>query len=57
MKVEETENLKLQYIENCQTTTSNITHVEDSDNELAEKSEKLKKKTKVLKENSELKMV
>ena len=32
MKLEETENLKLQYVINIQTTTSQINHIRDSDN-------------------------
>ena len=37
MKVEETENLKLQNINNIQTTTSQISNINDSDTELFEK--------------------
>ena len=37
MKPEETENLKLQYVNNIQTTTSHINHIYDSDTELSEK--------------------
>ena len=37
MKLNETEKLKLQYVNNVQTTTSYINHIQDSDNELAEK--------------------
>ena len=37
MKLEVTENLKLQYVNNIQTTTSQINNVHDSDTELAEK--------------------
>ena len=37
MYVEETENLKLKYVNNIQTTTSQFNSFHDSDNELAEK--------------------
>ena len=37
MKIEETENLKLQYVSNIQTTTSQIYNINDSDTELFEK--------------------
>ena len=37
MKLEETENLKLQYVNNIQTTTSQINHIHDSDSELSDK--------------------
>ena len=37
MKLEETENLKLQDVNNIQTTTSQINNVHDSDTELFEK--------------------
>ena len=37
MKLEETENIKLQFVNNIQTTTSQINHIHDSDTELAEK--------------------
>ena len=37
MQLEETENLKLQDVNNIQTTTSQKNHIHDSDNELAEK--------------------
>ena len=37
IKQEETENLKLNYVNNTQTTTSQIIHIHDSDTELAEK--------------------
>ena len=37
MKLEETENLKLQYLNNIQTTTSQINNFNDSDTELSEK--------------------
>ena len=37
MKLEETENLKLQYVNNIQTTTSQINNINDSDTELSEK--------------------
>ena len=37
MKLEETENLKLQYVNNIQTTTSQINIIHDSDTELAKK--------------------
>ena len=37
MKLEETENLKLQNVNNIQTTTSKINHIHDSDTELSEK--------------------
>ena len=36
-KLEETENLKLQYLNNIQTTTSQINHINDSDTDLSEK--------------------
>ena len=37
MKLEETENLKLQYVKNIQNTTSNINIIHDNDTELSEK--------------------
>ena len=37
IKLEETENLKLQYVNNIQTTTSQINNVHDFDTELSEK--------------------
>ena len=37
MKLEDTENLKLQYVNNIQTTTLQINNIDDSDSELAEK--------------------
>ena len=37
MKLEETENLKLQYVNNIQTITSQINNIHDSDTELAKK--------------------
>ena len=37
MKLEETENLKLQYVNNIQTTTSLINNINDSDTDLSEK--------------------
>ena len=37
MKLEETENLKLQYVNNIQTTTSQINNIHDSDTKLSEK--------------------
>ena len=37
MKLEETENLKLQFVNNIQTTTSQINNINDSDTELFEK--------------------
>ena len=37
MKLEETENLKLQYVNNTQTTTSQINNINDSDTELSKK--------------------
>ena len=37
MKLEETENLKLQYLNNIQTNTSQINNIHDSDTQLAEK--------------------
>ena len=37
MKLEETENLKLQYLNNIHTTTSQISIIHDSDTEVAEK--------------------
>ena len=36
MKLEETENLKLQNVSNIQTTTSQINHIHNSDTELSE---------------------
>ena len=41
MKLEETEKLKLQYVNNIQTTTSQINHINDSDTDLSEKSTKI----------------
>ena len=40
MKLEETENLKLQYVNNIQTTTSHINNINDSDTDLSENSPK-----------------
>ena len=37
MKLEETENLKLQYVNNIQTTTTQINNIQDSDTDLSEK--------------------
>ena len=37
MKLEERENLKLHYVNNIQTTTSQINNIHDSDTELSEK--------------------
>ena len=37
MKLEETENLELQYVKNIQTTSSQINSIHDSDTELSEK--------------------
>ena len=37
MKLEETENLKLHYVNNIQTTTSQINNINDSDTDLSEK--------------------
>ena len=37
MKLEETENLKLQYVNNIQNTTSQINNINDSDTNLSEK--------------------
>ena len=37
MKLEETENIKLQYIYDIQTTSSHINNIQESDNELAKK--------------------
>ena len=37
MKLEETGNVKLQYVNNNQTTTSQINNINDSDTELSEK--------------------
>ena len=37
MKLEETEHLKIQFLNNIQTTTSQINNIQDSDTELAEK--------------------
>ena len=42
-KLEETENLKLQYASNTQTTISDLSHIPHSDSELAEKIQKLSK--------------
>ena len=36
MKLEETENIKLQYVKNIQTAISQINHIQDTENELAE---------------------
>ena len=36
-KLEETENLKLQYVNNIQTTTSQINNINDSDTDLSKK--------------------
>ena len=41
MKLEETENLKLQYVNSIQTNTSHINHINDSDTALSEKITKL----------------
>ena len=41
MKLEETENLKLQYVNNMQTTTSQINNINDTDTELSEKITKI----------------
>ena len=41
MKLEETENLKLQYVNNIQTTTSYINDINDSDTDLPEKITKI----------------
>ena len=41
MKLEETENLKLQYVNNIQTTTSHVKNIHDSDTELSEKITKI----------------
>ena len=41
MKLEETENLKLQYVNNLQTTTSQINNINDSDTDLSEKITKI----------------
>ena len=38
MKLEEIENLKIQYVNNIQTTTSQINNTHDSDTEISEKS-------------------
>ena len=37
MKLEETENLKVRYVGNIQTKTSQLSSIKDSDNELPEK--------------------
>ena len=37
MKLEETENLKLQYVNNYQTTTTQINNINNSDTDLSEK--------------------
>ena len=37
MKLEKTENLQLQYVNNIQTTTSQLNHILDSDTELSKK--------------------
>ena len=41
MKLEETENQKLQYVNNIQTTTSQINNINDSDTDLSEKITKI----------------
>ena len=41
MKLEETENLKLQYVNNIQTTTAHINNIHDSDTDLSEKITKI----------------
>ena len=55
MKLEETEKLKLQYVNNIQTTTSQINHINDSDTDLSEKKHQnfkhLREKTQLLKAN------
>ena len=54
MKLEETENLKLQYVYNIQTTTSQINNINDSDTELSEKITEILniyEKTQILKAN------
>ena len=38
MNLEETENLNLQYVNNIQTTTSQVNNIHDSDTQLAENS-------------------
>ena len=55
MKLEETENLKLEYVNNIQTTTTKINNIQDSDTDLSEKiTEKINiymRKTQFLKVN------
>ena len=41
MKLEETENLKLQYVKNIQTTATQINHINNSDTDLSEKITKI----------------
>ena len=61
MILEETENLKLQYVNNIQTTTAQIISIHDSDTDLSEKTSEIliinEKKTQILKENHLSKMV
>ena len=42
MNFEKTENLKLQYVNNIQTTTSQMNNIHDSDTELAKKNSNIK---------------
>ena len=58
IKTEETENLKLQYFNNIQTTTSQINHEKDSDTDLSKKITEFliyTRKTQILKANHQLK--
>ena len=59
MKLGQTENLKLKNVNNIQTTTSKVNHIQDSDTELSEKIIEIlniyEKKTQVLKVKHQLK--
>ena len=59
MKLEETENLKLQYFNNIQTTTTQINNIHNSDTDSSEKSTEIlniyMRKTQILKVNHHLK--
>ena len=48
MKLEETENLKLQYVNRIETNTTNINNIQESDTDLVEK---IMKNTQTLKAN------
>ena len=52
MKLEETENLKLQYINTIQTTNSHINNINDFDTDI---SEKITKSSKIYKKNPKFK--